>query len=70
MMHVFIYCSFHYLLCQDSSSLFYILYNNEGQGTLACCNPWGRKQLDMTEQLNNILVLKGVFASWILEVSY
>ena len=23
-----------------------------GQGSLACCNPWGRKELDMTEQLN------------------
>ena len=24
-----------------------------GQGSLACCIPWGRKELDMTEQLNN-----------------
>ena len=24
-----------------------------GQGSLACCNPWGHKELDMTEQLNN-----------------
>ena len=23
-----------------------------GQGGLACCNSWGRKELDMTEQLN------------------
>ena len=23
-----------------------------GQGSLACCSPWGRKRLDMTEQLN------------------
>ena len=23
-----------------------------GQGSLACCNPWGRKESDMTEQLN------------------
>ena len=22
------------------------------QGSLACCSPWGRKELDMTEQLN------------------
>ena len=21
----------------------------DGQGTLACCSPWGRKELDMTE---------------------
>ena len=24
----------------------------DGQGGLACCGSWGRKQLDMTEQLN------------------
>ena len=23
-----------------------------GQGGLACCSPWGCKELDMTEQLN------------------
>ena len=24
----------------------------DGQGSLACCSPWGRKDLDMTERLN------------------
>ena len=24
-----------------------------GQGGLACCSPWGNKELNMTEQLNN-----------------
>ena len=24
----------------------------DGQGGLACCSPWGRKELDMTKQLN------------------
>ena len=24
----------------------------DGQGSLVCCNPWGHKELDMTEQLN------------------
>ena len=24
----------------------------EGQGSLACCSPWGRKESDMTERLN------------------
>ena len=24
----------------------------DGQGSLACCSPWGRKELDMTELLN------------------
>ena len=27
--------------------------DSEGQGSLACCSPWGRKKLDSTEQLNN-----------------
>ena len=25
----------------------------EGQGSLACCSPWGHKESDMTELLNN-----------------
>ena len=29
------------------------LGDGEGQGSLACCSPWGHKQLNMTEQLNN-----------------
>ena len=24
----------------------------DGQGSLACSNPWGRKESDMTERLN------------------
>ena len=27
--------------------------DSEGQGSLVCCNPWGHKESDMTEQLNN-----------------
>ena len=27
--------------------------DGEGQGGLACCSPWGRKELDTTEQLHN-----------------
>ena len=26
------------------------LGNGEGQGSLACYSPWGRKELDMTKQ--------------------
>jgi len=26
---------------------------SEGQGSLECCSPWGRKELDTTKQLNN-----------------
>ena len=25
----------------------------EGQGSLVCCSPWGHKESDMIEQLNN-----------------
>ena len=28
------------------------LGDSEGQGDLACCSPWGRRELDTTEQLN------------------
>ena len=27
--------------------------DGEGRGSLACCSPWGCKELDTTEQLNN-----------------
>jgi len=27
--------------------------DSEGQGSLACCSPWGHKELDTTSQLNN-----------------
>ena len=34
------------------------LGDGEGQGILACCSPWGCKESDMIEWLNNKLVLK------------
>ena len=27
--------------------------DSEGQGNMACCSPWGLKEQDMPEQLNN-----------------
>ena len=27
--------------------------DSKGQGSLACCSPWGRKESDMTDRLNN-----------------
>ena len=33
----------------------------EGQGSLVCCSPWGHKELDMTERLNNICQMLSVF---------
>ena len=29
------------------------LGDGEGQGSLVCCSPWGRKESDTTEQLNS-----------------
>ena len=29
------------------------LEDGEGQGSLACCSPWGHKELDAIEQLND-----------------
>ena len=31
----------------------YTLLDGEGQGSLACCSAWGRKELDTTEWLKN-----------------
>ena len=36
-----------------------ILGGGEGQGSLACCSPWGYKESDMTEELKNIIFLIG-----------
>ena len=30
-----------------------ILGGSEEQGSLLCCNPWGHKESDTTERLNN-----------------
>ena len=27
--------------------------DSEGQGSLMCCSPWGHKEPNLTEQLNN-----------------
>ena len=32
----------------------------EGQGSLACCSPWGHKESDTTERLNNNKVVRYV----------
>ena len=29
------------------------LRDREGQGSLACCSPWGHKESDTTERLKN-----------------
>ena len=37
--------------------------DGEGQGSLACCNPWGCKESDMTKQLNNNKYLLNIIFS-------
>ena len=32
--------------------------DGEGQGSLVCCSPWGCKELDTTERLNNDIYFK------------
>ena len=34
-------------------SLSKLLEFDDGQGGLACCSPWGHKESDVTERLNN-----------------
>ena len=41
-------------ICSNSMESEQTLGNGKGWGSLACCSPWVRKELDMTEQLNNI----------------
>ena len=36
------------------------LGDGEGQGSLVCCSPWGRKEVNMTEQLNNKHCIKNI----------
>ena len=36
----------------NEHELWQTLGDGEGQGGLACCNPWGRKELDTTGLLN------------------
>ena len=48
------------------------LGDGEGHGSLACCSPLGRKESDMTQQLNtndNILSLLNYFLFYITENS-
>ena len=35
----------------------------DGQGGLACCSPWGHKELDVTERLNRMSKKDGIRVS-------
>ena len=36
----------------DMSPFEQTLGDSQGQGSLVCCSPWGRKESDTTQQLN------------------
>ena len=47
------------------------LGDGEGQGSLTCCSPWGRKELDTTEQLNKLqrLAISQVHRTFLLSTT-
>ena len=45
--------SVHYHSC-NGHELVQIPGDGEGQEGVACCSPWGHKESDTTQQLNNI----------------
>ena len=42
----------------------------DGQGGLACCSPWGRKESDTTERLNNKAFMKQALGQSIPRVEH
>ena len=41
--------------------------DGEGQGSLACCSPWGHKESDVTGRLNNHCLHRVTFFSFPLD---
>ena len=41
--------------------------DGEGQGSLVCCSPWGRKESDTTEQLHNNISTIIILILWMRE---
>ena len=50
----------HYRL--DGHEFEQALGDGEGQGSLACCSPWGCRRSDMTEQLKNNNKIKKTYS--------
>ena len=47
--------------------------DDEGQGGLVCCNPWSRKESDMTWQLNSnklARVIENKNRLWVTEMAF
>ena len=43
--------------------------DGEGQGSLACCSPWGQKESDMTQQLNRTFKILAGERGWASQIS-
>ena len=46
------------------------LGDSEGQGSLICCRPWGHKELDTAEQLNNNNTYQNLLARYYFELRH
>ena len=44
------------------------LWVGDGQGSLACCSPWGHEESDKTEQLNWTMWLRSLCIVWIADL--
>ena len=44
--------------------------DTEGQGSLACCSPWGSKESDTTEQLNNNKAIQQCVTRWMMWLTF
>ena len=46
------------------------LGDGKGQGSLACCSPWGLKESDMIEQLNNNRSIYWIMTCWFMSCPF
>ena len=46
------------------------LGDGEGQGSLACCSPWGRKESEMTKRRNNNNICTQHCAKYFREIRF
>ena len=44
--------------------------DGEGQGSLACCSPWGHKESDMTDRLNNNNIIYYLLTYYMISYFY
>ena len=59
----------HFLKAENGHEFEQTLGDGEGQGSLVCFSPWGHKESDTTEQLNNSLEVLDVVCMCTCEVN-